>query len=78
MLPNCPYCKQALRWQQELQQQYPELAKLTIRNVDEAAEPVFAGGYGYYFVPCYCVGGVKMHEGAATKEKIEAVLRSAL
>ena len=57
MLPNCPYCKQALRWQQELQQQYPELAKLTIRNVDEA---------------------VKMHEGAATKEKIEAVLRSAL
>ena len=78
VLKGCPYCKEALEWQRQLQEQFPELAALDIRLVDEREQADMAEGYDYYYVPCYFVGGVKMHEGAATKEKVEAALRSAL
>ncbi len=78
VLKNCPYCVEALRWQDELMQQYPELQKIPIRVVDERKEAALAESYDYYYVPCYFVGGVKMHEGAASREKVETALRSAL
>ena len=40
--------------------------------------PAYAERFDYYYVPTYYVEGKKMHEGVATKEKVEAVLRSAL
>lgn len=78
VLEGCPYCKEALKWQEELREEHPELATLNIRIVDEKKEAAFAETFDYYYVPCYFVDGVKMHEGAATKEKVEAALRSAL
>ena len=35
-------------------------------------------GNSYYYVPTFYVGGVKAHEGAASKDIVERVLRSAL
>ncbi len=78
VLRGCPYCKEALKWQEELRAEDPALAALDIRMVDERQEAALAESYDYYYVPCYFVDGVKMHEGAATKEKVEAALRSAL
>jgi murein tripeptide amidase MpaA len=33
-----------------------------------------ADKYDYWYVPCFFADGVKLHEGASTKEKIRAVL----
>lgn len=75
---SCPYCKQALKWQSELTQANPEYQKIPIKIVDELREREFAAGFDYYYVPTYYVGGEKLHEGAATKQKIESVLKAAL
>ena len=77
-LPDCPYCKKAIAWQKELKEEYPELKDLEIEMVDESQNPAYAERFDYYYVPTYYVEGKKMHEGVATKEKVEAVLRSAL
>lgn len=71
----CPYCKQALAWQRELIAEYPELAANEIKIVDERKEKAYADSFDYYYVPTYYIDGKKVHEGAATKEKIEKVLR---
>lgn len=77
VLKNCPYCVEALKWQEELMEEYPELREIPVRVVDERKEAALADSYDYYYVPCYFVGGVKMHEGAASREKVENALRSA-
>ncbi|MCL2498186.1 MAG: hypothetical protein FWF06_06200 [Symbiobacteriaceae bacterium] len=51
---------------------------MLITTIDEQKEPQLADSYDYYYVPTYFVGGEKLHEGVATKEKLEAVLRAAL
>lgn len=45
--------------------------------VDEAAEPAYADTFDYYYVPCYYVDGVKVHEGHAERADVEAVFRAA-
>ena len=45
--------------------------------VDDAAEPDFADTFDYYYVPCYYVDGVKVHEGHAERADVEAVFRAA-
>ena len=78
MMPSCPYCRQALQWQRELMEEYPELAAVTVRMIDEQKEPAYAEQFDYYYVPTYYVGEEKLHEGAATREIVERVLRAAL
>ena len=51
--------------------------------IDERLEPdkvdaFIMAGNSYYYVPTFYVGGVKAHEGAASKDIVERVLRSAL
>ena len=77
VLEKCPYCIQAMQWQEELMQEHPEWREIPIRIVDERKEAGLAGSYDYYYVPCYFVDGVKIHEGAAQREQVEQVLRSA-
>ena len=45
--------------------------------VDENIHPEIAAQYDYYYVPTYYVGDEKVHEGAASKEKIERVFELA-
>lgn len=72
-LENCPYCKQAIRWLQELQQS-PEYKDITILFIEESKEAEYANKHDYYYVPTFYIDDVLVHEGAATKEKIQEVL----
>lgn len=38
-----------------------------LRIVDERAEADYADSFDYYYVPCYYVGGEKVHEGHAER-----------
>jgi glutaredoxin len=73
ILKNCPYCIEARRWCDELMNENPDYAKIKIMLIDERAEPELANSYDYYYVPTFFCGNVKLHEGAATKEKIRRV-----
>lgn len=73
ILKNCPYCKEALKWMDELRSENPEYAKIDVKIIDEREEEALANSYDYYYVPTYFCGDVKLHEGAATKEKIRQV-----
>jgi len=75
---TCPYCKAADGWLEELYQENPAYRDIPIRVVDEKAEAAFAETYDYYYVPCFFEGKNKLHEGAADKEKIRAVLDACL
>ena len=78
VMEGCPYCRQALRWMDELMQQYPEYNDVPLTLIDETKQPDVANQWDYYYVPTYFVGKDKLHEGAATKEKIQRVFERAL
>ena len=77
LLNNCPHCRLALRLQEELLEEHPAWRDIPLRMVDEAAEPAYADTFDYYYVPCYYVDGVKVHEGHAERADVEAVFRAA-
>lgn len=62
----------------ELQSENPAYLKLDIQLIDERKEAGLADAYDYYYVPTYYVGGIKVHEGAASRDKIRAVFERAL
>ena len=75
---SCPYCKAAEGWIEELTAENPAYAAINIRRVDEQAEADFANSFDYFKVPTFYLSGEKLHEGAASKEIIKAVLDKAL
>lgn len=75
---SCPYCKQALRWMDELKKENEAYSKIDIEIIDELVNPTLANSFDYYYVPTYYVDGAKVHEGIATKEKIRSIYESAL
>lgn len=77
-LRNCPFCKKALRYIEELKAQHPELAAIEIEMIEESEQAEVANSYDYYYVPTFYVGGQKVHEGGIYPEEVEAVLRQAL
>ena len=77
ILKNCPHCALALELQRALLEEHPAWADIPVRVVDEAAEADYANTFDYYYVPCYYVDGVKVHEGHAEREDVEAVFRAA-
>lgn len=76
-LQSCPYCKRAETILQELLAQ-PEYREIAVEKVEESRQRDYARQFDYYYVPCFYVDGVKVHEGAAGKEDIIKVLESAL
>ena len=70
MLPDCPYCHQAER--------EPRYRQVSIRRVDESAQPEFADTLDYFYVPTFFVGGRKLMEGVPTLYKVRSVLEAAL
>ena len=77
-LKSCPYCKQAIAWMEELKQEHPAYQKVVMEMIEEREQSEIADALDYWYVPTYFVDGVKVHEGAATKEKIQAVYERAL
>lgn len=71
ILEDCPHCKLALAHQRELIAAHPEWDEIPIRVVDEAVEVGYANSFDYYYVPCYYVNGVKVHEGHAERADVE-------
>lgn len=78
VMESCPYCKQVLRWMEELRIENPEFAKIEVEMIDENLHPDIAKQYEYYYVPTYYVDGLKVHEGAATKDIVRSVFEKAL
>ncbi|EPT33400.1 thioredoxin family protein [Phocaeicola abscessus] len=77
-LKECPFCKKAFRYIEELKREHPELQTVEIDTVEESEQPEIADRYDYYYVPTFYVDGKKVHEGGIFKEEMEAVLRKAL
>ena len=50
ILKDCPYCRQALLWMQELRQEDARLAEAEVQIVDEAAQPEIVDAYAYYYL----------------------------
>jgi Glutaredoxin and related proteins len=78
ILKSCPYCIEARKWCEELARENPEYAKINIKIIDERVEHELADSYDYYYVPTFFLGKRKLHEGAATKEKIRQVFDECL
>lgn len=78
ILEDCPYCKQADHMIQELQEENEKYRNLVIKHVDEEVDTKLAASLDYYYVPSFFVNGEKLMEGVPTKEKVQAVLDTAL
>ncbi|MGE4273455.1 MAG: glutaredoxin family protein [Desulfitobacterium sp.] len=78
VLESCPYCKEALRWMEELKAENAHYERVEFTIVDEQLQPEIARQYPYYYVPTYFVDGIKVHEGAATKDIVRNVFDKAL
>jgi glutaredoxin len=76
-LKSCPYCLKALAYMDELKKQ-DMYGNLEIEMIEESEEPDIADRYDYFYVPTCYVDGIKVHEGAATFEEIEAVFKKAV
>ena len=77
ILPNCPYCRSALREMEAVYAAHPEYRQVPIERVDESREPERADQYDYYYVPTFYVGDHKVHEGAIDRSGMERVLQQA-
>ena len=77
-LKNCPFCKKALRYIEELKAENAELAAVDIEMIEESELPDVADKFDYYYVPTFYVDGVKEHEGGIYPEEVERILRKAL
>ncbi len=75
---QCPFCKKALRYIDEVRERVPELRAVEIEMIEETEQPEFADRFDYYYVPTFYVGGEKVHEGGIYAEEVESVLRKAL
>ena len=77
-IKSCPFCIQADWWLRELVAENPKYADVEFETIDEREHAALADSYGYYYVPTFFAGRKKLHEGAATKSKIKAVLDYAI
>lgn len=74
---NCPFCKKALTYIDELKQQ--DLYKnVEIEMIEEAEHPEIADQYDYYYVPTFYIDDEKMHEGGILPDEVEAIFKKAL
>lgn len=72
VLPNCPYCKAAIKWIQELKED-EKYKNVNIEYIDESKEVELADHYDYYYVPSLFEGSKKLHEGAASLEGLKKI-----
>ncbi len=77
-LPNCPFCKRAIAYIEQVKAAHPELAAVEVEMIDESKEPALCDTFDYYYVPTFFVDGKKVHEGGIYPDEVEKVLRKAL
>lgn len=69
--PECPYCRQAFRWHEELFEAHPEYRQVPLRLIDEHQQAALADSYDYWKVPTYYLGREKLAEGVMDKRLVE-------
>jgi len=62
----------------ELKKENPVYKEAAFTIIDEREKPDIANKYDYYLVPTYYVNGKKVHEGIASKDIIETILKKAI
>ena len=77
-MEGCPYCREALRFIDELYKTDKRYTEIPFEKIDEKKQPEIAEEYDYYYVPTFYVGEIKMHEGASTLQKVKHVFDEAL
>lgn len=77
MKADCPFCKEAFDYMEELYKKDPSYREIKVTVIDEVKEEELAAKYDYYYVPTFYVGDVKAHEGMITLEDVERVFSEA-
>ena len=77
-LKDCPFCKKAFGYIEELKAEDPRFKDLQIETIEEEEEKERADAMDYYFVPTFYIDGEKVHEGIINKEVMKTVLENAL
>ena len=78
ILENCPYCRDALRFINDLYKMDGRYRGVPLEKIDEKKHPDIADRYDYYYVPTFYVGEKKAHEGAASFQAVKRVFDEAL
>jgi len=73
ILPNCPYCLEVLGFIKILKSEESKYKDIEVTIIDEQKNFGVAAKYNYYYVPSFYLGHIKLHEGAATKNKVAAI-----
>jgi thiol-disulfide isomerase/thioredoxin len=76
-LPNCPFCKKAFKYIDEVKAENPELKNVEIETIDESVEKELADSYDYYYVPTFYMNEEKLHEGGIFKNEVKSLLEKA-
>lgn len=78
-LKNCPYCKKADKFIEELLQENADFKNIEITKIEESQNPDIVANYDYYYVPCFYFNDTeKVLEGDLSKSDIEMMLTKAL
>ncbi len=77
-LKNCPHCKRASVYIEELMQENENYKEISINRVEEREQEDIANSYDYYYVPTFFMGDTKLAEGALSKEDVKKVFDEAL
>ncbi len=72
-LENCPHCRRAMQWIQELHKENPAYLNIPIEMIEESQQAQVADQYDYYYVPCFFEGNQKLHEGVASLDVIRNI-----
>jgi len=76
-LRNCPFCKKAFAYIDELKKQ-EAYKDIEINLIEESENPEIADSFDYYYVPTFYIDGVKLHEGGIFPAEVEEILKKAL
>ena len=72
ILENCPHCRNARRWIQEVSFNFVN-DSIEIELIDEQINSELADQYDYYYVPALFDGNTKLHEGVASKDGLKKI-----
>jgi len=78
ILRDCPFCKRALQYINELKEERPEFKRIELDIIDEQEQKAFADSYDYYYVPTFYLGKKKLHEGGIYKKEVKELFESVL
>lgn len=72
-LQNCPHCRRAMDWMNQLYDENPIYKQIPIEMIEESQKVELANQFDYYYVPCFFDGNQKVHEGVASKDIIKNI-----